>query len=134
VLDLELIKSIEKASYPAFMQQMQDCETIEDLAEYCECRKSRVFVLSGNDWYFIASIQKKRVEIVDIAGHVGLHIFDIISTCRKQWQGKVVTMDCRESTSYKIMVNISRRLSLDILSDKVWYWGEEVMHEIIIAM
>ena len=128
--DLKKMKDIEAVAYPSFMQSICDCDTLEDLADYCECKVSQLFCIINNNYYLLAANKKHSVEIVDFASTGRcLEIFKIVSTLLKEFDGKKITMDCRESTSYPIVIKLLKREKIKY-TDTVWYWENEVMHEI----
>ena len=128
--DLQKMKDIEAVAYPSFMQSICDCNTLEDLADYCECKVSQLFCIIGENYYLLAANKKHSVEIVDFASTGRcLEIFKIVSTLLKEFDGKKITMDCRESTSYPIVIKLLKREKIKY-TDTVWYWENEVMHEI----
>ena len=48
--DLEKMKDIEAVAYPSFMQSICDCDTLEELANYCECKVSQLFCIIGENY------------------------------------------------------------------------------------
>ena len=128
--DLQKMKDIEAVAYPSFMQSICDCDTLEELADYCECKVCQLFCIINNNYYLLAANKKHSVEIVDFASTGRcLEIFKIVSTLLKEFDGKKITMDCRESTSYPIVIKLLKREKIKY-TDTVWYWENEVMHEI----
>lgn len=128
--DLKKMKDIEAVAYPSFMQSICDCDTLGDLADYCECKVSQLFCIINNNYYLLAANKKHSVEIVDFASTGRcLEIFKIVSTLLKEFDGKNITMDCRESTSYPIVIKLLKREKIKY-TDTVWYWNGETMHEI----
>ena len=128
--DLQKMKDIEAVAYPSFMQSICDCDTLEELADYCECKVCQLLCIINNNYYRLAANKKHSVEIVDFASTGRcLEIFKIVSTLLKEFDGKKITMDCRESTSYPIVIKLLKREKIKY-TDTVWYWENEVMHEI----
>ena len=128
--DLKKMKDIEAVAYPSFMQSICDCDTLEDLADYCECKVSQLFCIVNRNYYILAANKRHSVEIVDFASTGRcLEIFKIVSTLLKEFNGKKVTMDCRESSSYPIVIKLLKRKKIKY-TDTTWYWESETMHEI----
>lgn len=132
---LPILKKIERMAYPEFMWSINDCRNIRDLADYCECHPNELFILCGEDWYLLAAEREDEVEVVDLASinGMGFEIIKVIKTCLNRWQGKTVTMDCRASTSYPILLKIVQRYGYDY-TDEVWYWEDEEMHAITVRL
>ena len=127
---LKKMKDIEAVAYPSFMQSICDCDTLEELADYCECKVSQLFCIINNNYYLLAANKKHSVEIVDFASTGRcLEIFKIVSTLLKEFNGKKITMDCRESSSYPIVIKLLKRKKIKY-TNTIWYWENEVMHEI----
>ena len=128
--DLEKMKDIEAVAYPSFMQSICDCDTLEELADYCECKVSQLFVICGNNYYLLAANKKRSVEIVDFASTGRCNeLFKVINICFEEFKNKRVTMDCRESTSYPIVTLLLKRKKVKY-EDNTWDWNGETMHEI----
>ena len=128
--DLKKMKDIEAVAYPSFMQSICDCDTLEELADYCECKVSQLFVICGNNYYLLAANKQRSVEIVDFASTGRCNeLFKVINICFEEFKNKRVTMDCRESTSYPIVTLLLKRKKIKY-TDTTWYWEDEAMHEI----
>lgn len=128
------LRKIERLAYPAHMWQMQDVYSIKDLAEYCECSVSQVFCIIGEDYYLIAANKKRYIEIVDLAsiGGIGGDVFRIMNKVSRVSKGKKIILDARETTSYPLVKLFARRYLLQIVEDKEWMWGDEVMHSMVL--
>ena len=128
--DLQKMKNIEAVAYPSFMQSICDCDTLEELANYCECKVSQLFVICGTNYYLLAANKKRSVEIVDFAstGRCS-ELFKVMNICLEQFKNKKVTMDCRESTSYPIVTLLLKRKEVKY-EDNAWDWNGETMREI----
>ena len=128
--DLKKMKDIEAVAYPSFMQSICDCDTLEELANYCECKVSQLFCICSTNYYLLAANKKRSVEIVDFAstGRCS-ELFKVMNICLEQFKNKKVTMDCRETTSYPIVTLLLKRKKIKY-TDTTWYWEDEAMHEI----
>ena len=128
--DLQKMKDIEAVAYPSFMQSICDCDTLEELANYCECKVSQLFCICSTNYYLLAANKKRSVEIVDFASTGRCpELFKVMNICLEQFKNKKVTMDCRESTSYPIVTLLLKRKKIKY-TDTTWYWEDEAMHEI----
>lgn len=127
---LSFLKRVEACAYPPHMRMMQDYNTLSDLAEYCECKKREVFVICGEDYYLIAAEKGNEIEVVDMASLNGMGkvIFGLVRTCRERWAGKSIKMDLRESTSYPLLLSLSRRYGIKMTEEGTWEWEDEIMH------
>lgn len=118
------LKTIESSVYPSHMWGMQEVETLEDLQEYCESSKVKVY---GDDtWYCIVA---KR-EVVDLASinKLDLRVLLKLLTDLKDWFGKKsFTMDCKKDTSYKLIKRLESQGTLVLKREEYWEWGDVEM-------
>ena len=120
------LRNIEESVYPAHMWSMQDVETLEDLQEYCESNKVRVF---GDDtWYCIVA---KR-EVVDLASvnKLDLRVLLQLLTDLKDWFGsRSFSMDCKKDTSYRLIKRLESQGTLILKKEVCWNWdGVQMIH------
>ena len=120
------LRNIESSVYPSHMWGMQDVRTLEDLQEYCESSKVKVF---GDDtWYCIVA---KR-EVVDLASvnKLDLRVLFQLLTDLKGWFGtKSFTMDCKKDTSYRLIKRLESQGTLVLKKEISWDWeGVEMVH------
>lgn len=128
--DLKKMQDIEAVAYPEFMQIIVNCKNIKELADYCECKTSQLYLLLEDNCYLLAAIKSKSVEVVDFASTDGCkNIFKVIHKCFNAFKGKKVYMDCRESTSYPIVHKILERKGIEYTCSS-WDWNGETMYEI----
>lgn len=129
-LTISRISQVEAAAYPEFMCSLQDAASLEDVADYCECRPEQVYILSEETYYLLAS-EKRVVEVADVAclPNTTFPIFSVEPILRKRWAGKKIVADLREATSYRILPYLLRK-GWKLLRDKPWAWENEVMHEV----
>ena len=124
------MKDIEVVAYPSFMRSICDCDDLEDVADYCECKVSEIFCICSENYYLLAANKEDSVEVVDFASTGRcIELFKVINICLKQFEGKIVTMDCRELTSYPIVILLLKRKGISY-NDEPWDWNGEIMHEI----
>lgn len=137
-IELEDIIEIERQAYPEHIQQLQDVEDWEDVADYCEVDLEDLIVLSdGKNWYALVAQQNSHVEFVDLAKIPGSPIIDwyfIINNLRSIGI-KTVVADAR-APSYKKLMRVFKSLGLKIIKDKEYYDEdfEEWMHELVIRI
>lgn len=134
---IKKVRAIEARVYPIFMRGLEDVETLQDLAEYCECSTKQVSLEVGDNWYLLVAEFRRRVEIVDLAcvGRIGMReVFRLSSLISTRYAGKLVELDARESTSYPLILKISTRNGWKILKDEPWEWGPETMHDMVIQI
>jgi len=151
------VQLIERQAYPEFMQGLQepDLQTWfgrtkaaikykvrdikEALADYCDIDEEdldnvavHIFLGNKKNWYLIAIEDEDEVEVADFAclNTVGRDIFTIMPSLLNLWSGKEITMDARESTSYRLLSRVCSRYGYEIIEDEEWCWGDETMHEI----
>ena len=124
---IKFIKKIEKSSYPEEYRQMQNCNVLQDIIEYCEAKDEDDLVLEyGKSWYFLAV--KSTGEIVDLAGKTELsELIKIRRIIRKEFKNRTITIDAREETSYRLVSRLGK-----VIYDQPYSWSGEVFHEMII--
>jgi len=126
---LRLLKRIERSAYPACYRQMQECSSMDDVLEYCEAQdQDDLVMLTGKSWYFLAV--KSTGEIVDLAGKTTLaDLFMIKRKIKEVFSGRVLKLDAREDTSFRLIRKVGR-----IISDHPYPWDGETFHEMWILV
>lgn len=129
---IALIKRIEAEKYPDNMQMLQDIVSIQDIADYCEVDIIDLGVYTYSNGYMLLGLdrQEKRVEIVDMAGKFAMSDLLSVLSSLKEFTGWTVTVDARETTSYRFMQYLVKHGHLEILEDEPWNWDGEIMHAI----
>lgn len=121
------IKLIERNAYPFEMQQLQDCYSWEDVAEYCEVPLKHLLVYTEANMYMLIGDHHKFIEVVDMASVGHFNAFKALSFIKESAKGRIIRLDAREGTSYPLILKLRKKLR--ILKDEAWQWGEDVMHE-----
>ena len=125
------VKNIEKEVYPPRMHTYQDFDDIEELLDYNDC-DGQIDCIIKNDWYAIFCNGPTEVEITDFASRKPLGFAEILEVKNKlqSFGDKIISMNARESTSYKIIKLGERRGWFKIISDEPNITFGEPMHEI----
>jgi hypothetical protein len=133
-VDIQKIKRIERDAYPEYMQYLQSCNNLDDIAEYLECSPDQVFSLEGENWYLLASVDEdsRTMEIADLASVGKFNPFAITKLAR-EFKGFEVTMDLRESTSYPLFMKLVQWKEWEVIHDEPWMWEEEQFHEVVVV-
>ena len=113
-----VIKKIERSHYPAFMRQMQDCRTMKDIADYCECSLGDLKVVCDGRAYMLASAD----EVCDLAGRVSP---SFIRNCFATLEGWY-TADLREVTA-KYLGKLHARGRIELEEEGTWDWDGDRM-------
>lgn len=121
------IKSIERNAYPFEMQQLQDCVSWEDVAEYCEVPLKSLLIYTEANMYILIGEHRKFIEVVDMASVGHFNVLKALSFIEKSAKGRIIKLDAREGTSYPLILKLRRKL--EVIKDEAWQWGEDVMHE-----
>ena len=129
------VKNIEKEVYPPRMHTYQDFDDIEELLDYNGC-DGQIDCIIKNDWYAIFCNGPTEVEITDFASRKPLGFAEILEVKNKlqSFGDKIISMNARESTSYKIIKLGERRGWFKIISDEPNITFGEPMHEIIMKV
>jgi len=131
-----MVRGIEALAYPGFMQGMQDCTSLEDLAEYCECPVKRLTVICQENWYCLIRSKRGKAELVDLAKIPGSGSpdYSLILEQLKRLKIRRVYLDARKSTSHPIILKMCELMNWHIVRDEQWWWGMEEMREMVINL
>jgi hypothetical protein len=138
IIELDDIIEIERQAYPKHIQQLQDAEDWEDVADYCEVGLEDLIVFSdGQNWYALVAKHNSNAEFVDLAKIPGSPIIDwsfIVDSLRNIGIKKIIA-DAR-APSYRKLMRVFKLLGLKIIKDKKYYDEdfEEWMHEVIVKL
>lgn len=132
------IVAIERVAYPAHMREMSDCRSMSDIAEYAECSKRQLRILGmAGHWYAILAKHcggsAECVDLAKVPGSPTVPWLDIVATLRAMGV-TTITLDAREGTSYELICAYAAKLGIRIVSDSVWDWNGEMMHEMRIRL
>lgn len=139
MLTIDSIKEIEMAAYPSQFLQMQDAESWQDIADYCECKKKKLVILGDESWYaIVAKHRNGYAEFVDIAKKPNSPMVDWGYILKELLRNKIrkVSADMRHDTSYKILKRKAEAFGVKILKDKQYFdeCFEEDMHEVLLKL
>lgn len=128
--NLAKLKRIEHEAYEGTgYMQMQWCETWADIAGYCECSLEHLRIAFIDDGYVIAACHEDYMEIVDLASSGrNMNLFAVWEFLKEI--GKPMTLDARESTSYRLIKALERRGEISIVEDAPHQWGGETFHDV----
>lgn len=128
--NLAKLKRIEREAYEGTgYMQMQHCMSWESVASYCECSLDDLHIAFIDDGYVIAACHEDYMEIVDLASSGrNMNLFAVWDFLKKI--GKPMTLDARESTSYRLIKHLERRGEITICSDESHTWGGEPFHDL----
>ena len=129
--DVIAIKRIERKAYEnnRGLMQLQDCETDEDIKDYCET--DDVTCLMGDNFYLMVGEHDDHYEVVDLAKESGLvNIHKVVAFLQSMDKDKPFTFDARENTSYKIIKALSKAGRCEIEKDTTYTWCGETFHDI----
>lgn len=137
------ILDIEKRAYPRYMQFMnmsveKDDDgnviypTVDVIANYMECDPHEMFVYVGTNWFILACNRASEVEIVDWAsiGGMTVNAVNAFLSILSQFKNKIISANCRETTSYMFIKKCESKGYIEILEDSPNRWGDEMMHEV----
>ncbi len=128
--DVIAIKRIERKAYEnnRGLMQLQDCETDEDIKDYCET--DNVTCLMGDNFYLMIGEHDDHYEVVDLAKEAGFVNIHKIVEFLQDIGDKPFTFDARESTSYRIIQALAKAKRCEIIQDTSYEWCGEVFHDI----
>lgn len=122
---LSNLKVIESSVYPSHMWGMQEVETLEDLQEYCESEV--VHVYQGKSWYCLVT-PEEVIDLASIGSMTLTELLILLSDLEVWFDNRVFQMDCRASTSMKLIKHLERKGKLKILKEESWSWEDEIMY------
>ncbi len=138
---IRFMADIEALAYPEEMQLMTYCEEINDLEEIYHGKGDNYTVICGIDWYMLIIEHNKSIELADIACHPNrdkvnsrIEMYDCIKKYINDLGislGKFITLNARETTSYKMIQRMVANGDYQIIGDKINYWNDNkniVMH------
>lgn len=133
--NLEKVKEIERNAYPHFMQQFQDVETPAEAREEIDCN-GEFFCHIDDGWYILGCNSYDEVYIEDLASmkNLGFSELNKVLSILRNFGEKLITADCRSSTSYRFLKILEKRGSIQIISEDPWNWGSEKMYEVVFKM
>lgn len=133
--NFDQVKSIEKQVYPSRMQTYQQFDNIEDLLDYADC-DGQIDCIVKDDWYAIFCNGSTEVEVIDFASRKPLTFTELIEVRNKlqSFGDKLINMNARQSTSYRLIMAAAKRGMFEILSDEPNNEFGEPMHELILKI
>lgn len=131
---LSFIKKIEKAAYPAAYRYIQDCESWDDLVDYCEAESNDdMVVLTGEEWYCL--YVKSTGELVDLASINGISMKDLISIWNKiSSDMSIIKLDARDGTSKKLINYLEKKGRIEVVSSESYDWAGETFWSMVVSI
>jgi len=128
--NLSKLKQLECDSYSGTnLSMMQHCDSWNAIADYCDCELNELRVYIFDNWYLLMAEHEDFIELVDLAStskHTPLFkVLEIV----EQYQ-KPFTMDCRETTSYRMIQAMEKAGRLEVHEDEAYHRDGEIFHEI----
>lgn len=131
---VERIKDIERVSYPKFMLQYQESETLGDLYNLINKDKDdgEFFYHLGENWYLLGVNRKNEILMADLASTEKLNFkqINIIKNIVEDLGNKKIFADCRDNTSYNLIKLLEQKGTIEIINESPWIWGNEKMHKL----
>ena len=134
---LARIKEISRLAYPSEESTYENIGSIDELAtEGIYCRKGKLYVLTGDDWYFILIRELTHIFAYDFASSSGrcTEILKVYSELISLFRGKKVVMCCVENTSYPLIRLIEKRGYLKIIKDTLVVQDGERLHKLFVRI
>ena len=143
---LEFIKNVENQAYQEEMKLMQDAENIDDVAYIYNHYVEELTIARNKDWYIIYGNDGDSIEIADIASlpdrdkkasreEMHNYITRVINQ-KAHEEGKYVTLNAKEDTSYKMILRMVNNGEYEIIEDTPNSWNDEnediIMHKLVL--
>lgn len=119
------IRYIERTVYPSYMLGLQEVMTFNDLQWYCESEV--VHVYQGKSWYCLVT-PEEVIDLASIGSMTLTELLILLSDLELWFDNRVFQMDCRASTSMKLIKHLERKGKLKILKEESWSWEDEIMY------
>lgn len=136
----EKLNHIKKCVNPAYHgiehEDYNDYENASDFLKSTLCGLGQIYVLTGNDWYFLIIRQYTHVIGYDFASATG-KCMDIVRIYRiliDLFRGKRVFIYGREPTSYRLLRAVEKRGEIRIIKDEVVVENNERYHKMLIKI
>ena len=130
---LEKIKRISKVAYPGEKMVYEKLNTVDDMvANGFFCRKEKVYVLTGDDWYFLLQRHITHIFAYDFASSTGKcpDIFRVYSELLSLFSGRRGILYCKTDTSYPVLLQIAKRGYIRVYKDIPGYMNGVPIHRI----
>jgi len=136
--EIEIIKNIEKKSYPQFMWQYDEAESLDDIYAIVnkDKKEGKLFCHVEESWYLVGVDRKDEIAISDLAStkNLGFSEMNLMLSFIKKLGNKKVIADCRDLTSYNLLKLLEQRGTIKIISESPWIWGNEKMYELTFSI
>jgi hypothetical protein len=142
---LEFIKYVEDLAYPEEMKLMQSVQIPYSLSYIYGYSPKDLKVVRGVDWYIIYGENDKMIEISDIASlptrdvkASRFEMYNFLTTVinkKAHDTNKVITLNAKEDTSYKMIQRMVNSGEYEILEDvpNKWFLNNEIiMHNLVL--
>ncbi len=127
--NLKRIIQIEGEVYPVALQTMQYFSDWDDLAGYCECSQEELKVWVTDDFYCLLAVHPDYVEFVDLCSKVkNTPLLRVVDWALKY--NRPFIMDCRETTSYRMILALEKAGKIEIEKDRPYTKGGEPFHDL----
>lgn len=109
---------------------------VNDFLESILCEHGQIYVLTGQDWYFILIRELTHVVAYDFASATGKcrEIFKIYGILMELFRGQSGYLLCRESTSYPLVKLLEKRGDYKIIKDKCIIRQDEKYHKLFVKV
>lgn len=100
------------------------------------CKKGKVYVLTGDNWYFIILREIDHYVLYDFASSSKKcsDMLKVYSLLINKMRGKKVFTICRESTSYPLIKTLEKRGKYTILEDEAIILDGEKHHKVLLKV
>ena len=130
MVELTVLKKIEAEAYPPHMQQLQEFESWDEVADYGEVTPKKLLVYTeAKKMYMLIGVHRKYIEVIDMASIGRFNIFKVLNFIKVAAKGKKIRFDAKEDTSYPLILFLAQHNKLKIKRDEEWEWDGIVMHE-----
>lgn len=130
------IKNCAKQAYPNEVLDYNNCPTMSDLLTLMGCSKGKIYVLTGDTWYFILIREITHIVAYDFASATGkcTEIFRIYNILINLFRNKRCFIMARETTSYPLIKKFERRGDYKILNDELTFRDGENYHKMYLKV
>lgn len=131
--DFMKIKEIEQKAYPDAFREYAEYNNLNEFISGCGCSNiHQMYYLLEENWYFIAIRHFNYIEFRDFASSTGkcYEISYVIRWLFDNFKNKKIVMECRDATSYQLILAMQKRNRIKVLKDEPYINNMEIFHKI----
>ena len=129
-------KCVNSAYRDVEHEDYNDYESVSDFLESTLCGLGQIYVLTGDNWYFLVIRQYTHIVGYDFASATGrcMDVMRIYRILIDLFHGKYAFIYGRETTSYRLIKAVEKKGEIRIIRDKIVVENDERCHKMLIKI